>query len=113
MRKGTLPLVSVMNGVATGIVLAVAAAIVGGIFFMIRLMSDDSDKYKQIKEFAEALLGSSSGRAGGADASAEAASPPPASWAAAGEAFSEPCPACGATVTHEHAECPSCGLRLQ
>lgn len=114
MRKSMFPLVSVMSGVATGVVLLVAAALVGGLFFMIRMMTDDSDKYKQIKDFAQALLGPPApSRPGGEESKDEiAAGGARIRPAGGGEAFSEPCPGCGTTVTEEHVDCPSCGLRL-
>ena len=50
---------SMMNFAATSIVLLIAAALIGAMIVMIRLMttSDESGKHKQLKEFVEALFG--------------------------------------------------------
>jgi hypothetical protein len=54
-----------MSGVATGIVLLFAAALIGAMVFMIRLTTGDSGKHKELKEFVEALLGTPSHLRGG------------------------------------------------
>jgi hypothetical protein len=102
-----------MSGVATGIVLLLAAGLLGAMFFLIRLTTDDSDKHRELKAFVNALFGGMpSGQADGQHSEGRAASRERRDVPEE-ERFSEPCPACGETVTHEHDECPSCGLRLQ
>ncbi|QYR21322.1 hypothetical protein KZ483_27225 [Paenibacillus sp. sptzw28] len=109
LRNGMLPLVSVMSGIATGIVLLFATTLIGAMVFIIRLTTQDSGKHKELREFVEALFGTPSHlRPSDAGADEHKSERP----VRADEPFSEPCPACGETVTHEHAECPSCGLRL-
>lgn len=102
---------------ATIVVLLVAVALIAGMIFIIRQMTDYSDnvdepdKYKALRDFVSALFGKKAAQQAEAD-SAEAQS------AAAADpdkrdSFCEPCPACGVTVTEQHIFCPSCGLRLQ
>ncbi|MBB3068203.1 hypothetical protein FHS14_001179 [Paenibacillus baekrokdamisoli] len=104
-----------MNAVATSIVLFVAAALIGAMFLMIRLMSDGSDKHSELKAFVETLFGSPAHLRTGSDGN----EPPIEGKEANGqtkltsaEPYTELCPACEETVTHEHEQCPSCGLRL-
>ncbi|MBW7458030.1 zinc ribbon domain-containing protein [Paenibacillus sepulcri] len=111
MKKGMFPLVSIMGGLATAVVLLFTAALVGGMLFLIRLMSDDSDKYKQMKEYMETVFGTPAHlRSGGDEPAAE--EDETSTLASPLKPFSELCPACGEPVTHEHRDCPACGLRL-
>lgn len=98
-----------MNAIATLVVLAVAGALVAAMVYMIRLSADDSGKSSELRRFVEALFGGSSVRQETVSAGDEAAA---ARLAEHKEPFSEPCPACGETVTHRDADCPACGLRL-
>ena len=108
------PFVTWFDVGATAIVLAAAGALLGGMFLFVRAASDDSGKYKELKEIVETLFatpahlrpGDDADR-GGAAGAAEAGSP-----ARSSAPFSEPCPACGETVTERDAACPSCDLRL-
>ncbi|CAM4094221.1 zinc ribbon domain-containing protein [Paenibacillus alkaliterrae] len=109
-----LPLVTWLDIGATAIVLAIAGALLGGMFLFVRIASDDSDRYKELKEIVETLFGTPAhllqqpeGSAG--DDSAKSGT---AAAAATVSPFSEPCPACGETVTERDSFCPSCGLRL-
>lgn len=100
---------------ATALVLFIALAIVGAMFFMIKLTNDDSEKYKELKEMVETLFGTPAHLRPSpppADSDAVNGKEAAAQSAAAQESFAEPCPACGETVTELHKECPSCGLRL-
>jgi rubrerythrin len=97
-----------MNAIATILVLAVAGALVAAMIYILKLSSDDSGKTSELKQFVEALFGGSRQEAAGEDDSAAALK----RLAEHKDAFSEPCPACGETVTHQDADCPACGLRL-
>jgi len=99
-----------MGSLATGIVLLVVGALVGGMVFIIRLMSDDSDKFKEVKAYMETIFGSPAHLRSGDDEAAEEKADGPS--ALLQKPFSELCPACGEPVTHENTVCPSCGLRL-
>lgn len=100
-----------MNAIATAIVLAIAGVLVAAMIYIVKLSVDDSGKTSELRRFAEALFG---GNAAGQEAAAEAEEPADARerLAASRESFSEPCPACGETVTQRDADCPGCGLRL-
>ncbi|HUC93789.1 MAG TPA: hypothetical protein VMS09_17535 [Paenibacillus sp.] len=107
--------INTVDVAATAVVLLIAAGIVGAMIAVIRAVADDSGKHSHLKQFVETLFETPAHlRPGGGSVKAEEperdADGRPA--AAAGERFSEPCPACGETVTHEDANCPSCGLRL-
>ncbi|MWC27786.1 hypothetical protein [Paenibacillus sp. MMS18-CY102] len=98
---------------ATAFVLFLALALVGTMFLLIKLSNDDSDKYKDLKEMVETIFGTPAHlRTGNAASQDDANKEAAAQSAAAVEAFAEPCPACGETVTEQHRDCPSCGLRL-
>ena len=98
---------------ATAIVLIAAGALLAGMFLFVKIASDDSDRYKELKEMVETLFGTpahlrqQSGDPSGKD-EAISKDGQPASTAP----FSEPCPACGETVTERDSICPSCGLQL-
>lgn len=103
---------------ATAIVLIIAGVLLAGMFMFVRIASDDSDKYKDLKEMVETIFGTpahlrpqsqsddSSISQKGKDSAKEIA---PGNLAP----FSEPCPACSETVTERDSSCPSCGLQLQ
>ncbi|EFM10361.1 hypothetical protein PaecuDRAFT_2797 [Paenibacillus curdlanolyticus YK9] len=98
---------------ATAFVLFLAFALLGAMFLIVKLSTDDSDKFKDLKEMVETIFGTPAHlRSGNANAQEDASKDSAAQSAAALEAFSEPCPACGETVTEQHRDCPSCGLRL-
>lgn len=98
---------------ATAIVLVIAALLLGGMFMFVRIASDDSDRYKELKEMVETLFGTPAHlRQQPEAAEGEEAAASPASTATI-IPFSEPCPACGETVTEQHTVCPSCELRLR
>ncbi|TYP70692.1 hypothetical protein [Paenibacillus methanolicus] len=110
-----LPLAGWISGLATGGVLLLALGLVGAMFAIIRITTSDSDKHREIRDFVETLFGTPAHLRPGSGAAEETAAgkeerPAPA---ANGHAYSEPCPGCGETVTQAHADCPSCGLRLQ
>jgi hypothetical protein len=101
---------------ATSLVLLLTFGLLGAMFLIVKLSSDDSGKYKVLKDMVETLFetpahlrAGSPAKSDGAADNKEAA----AQSAAALEPFVEACPACGDTVTETHNECPSCGLRLQ
>ncbi|GMK40048.1 hypothetical protein PCCS19_31030 [Paenibacillus sp. CCS19] len=99
---------------ATSLVLLLTFGLLGAMFLIIKLSSDDSGKYNALKDMVETLFETPAHLRPGAaakndDNNKEAA----AQSAAALEPFVEACPACGDTVTEAHKECPTCGLRLQ
>lgn len=95
------------------IAVTILVVLLGGMFFLLRAMSDESGKYGEIKEMLDSLFSTPSFLRPGSDPKEV---PPGHGEAAAArtdvEPFEDECPACRARVTHEHAECPSCGLRL-
>ncbi|MGO4370338.1 hypothetical protein [Paenibacillus sp. 2TAB19] len=98
---------------ATAIVLLVAFLLLAGMIFFIRIASSGEDKHAEIREMVETLFGTPAHlrAAPPSDASTSASSSPsPLTKPAA--SFSEPCPACGETVTQNDVHCPSCDLRL-
>ncbi|MBM7568956.1 hypothetical protein [Paenibacillus sacheonensis] len=101
-----------MNAIATTIVLAGAGMLVGAMIYILKLASDDSANASQLRQFVEVLFNGSSNRQEAAAAEEEEAAHRKRLAEQHGESFAEPCPACGDTVTHENAYCPSCGLRL-
>jgi hypothetical protein len=110
-----LPLFSWFDVGATAIVLTIAALLLGGMFMFVRIASDDSDKFKELKEMVETLFGTPAHLRQNAEPptnNKSAAATGAAVSAAAAVPFSEPCPACNKTVTERDTECPSCGLRL-
>ncbi|SDW67816.1 hypothetical protein [Paenibacillus sp. CF384] len=101
-----------MNVFATSIVLLLAGGLVAAMVFMIRLSTDDSDKHPEIKQFVTALFGGAASPVQADPAASGQQESAAARDALSEEPFTEPCPACGDPVTHQHVECPSCGLRL-
>jgi hypothetical protein len=99
---------------ATALVLLLTFGLLGAMFFIIKLSSDDSGKYKALKDMVETLFETPAHlRSSPADKSDADSKEAAAQSAAALEPFVEECPACGGIVTEAHKECPSCGLRLQ
>jgi hypothetical protein len=96
-----------------GIAFAVLLLILGGMFMLVKVISDDSGKYEEMKAMMDPVFHPPAFLRPGTDAGE---TPPAHGEAAAArsseEAFEDQCPACGERVTHEHADCPSCGLRL-
>ncbi|EXX88903.1 hypothetical protein BG53_01040 [Paenibacillus darwinianus] len=102
-----------VNVTGTVVVLLAAAVIVGAMIAVIRAVSDDSGRHSELKRFMETLFETPDHlRPGGGERAKQCEGEAGGSEGSAGERFSEPCPACGETVTHEDASCPSCGLRL-
>ncbi|MBW5445459.1 hypothetical protein GE107_05210 [Cohnella sp. CFH 77786] len=99
-----------------GIAVTALVLLLGGMYALVRAMSDDSGKYEEIKKMLDPIFhtpsflrpGSESGEASQAQGETAAT----AAARAAHEPFEDECPGCRERVTHEHAECPSCGLRL-
>src|SRR3569832_2336400 len=93
---------------ATAFVLFLAFALVGAMFLLIKLSTDESDKYKDLKEMVETLFGTPAHlRSSNANTKEDASKESAVQSAATMEAFAEPCPACGETVTEQHRDCPS------
>ncbi|OBZ11168.1 zinc ribbon domain-containing protein [Bacillus sp. FJAT-26390] len=98
---------------ATAIVLLIAGTLLAGMFMFIRIASDDSDRYKVLKEMVETLFGTPAHLRQQPENNADKAIvKTDKSAEAAIAAFSEPCPACSETVTERDSTCPSCGLQL-
>lgn len=101
--------VSLLDIGATAIVLLCAGLLLGAMFLFIRISTDDSDKFKDLKDMVEALFSTPAHLRPSETAASKEEAPIAPSVKLA---FSEPCPACEQTVTEQDAECPSCGLRL-
>lgn len=99
---------------ATAIVLLVALLLLAGMIFFIRIASSGEDKHAEIREMVETLFGTPAHLRPTRqnDASPPSSSSASASLSKSAAPFSEPCPACGETVTENDAHCPSCDLRL-
>jgi len=112
----TRPLLTWFDIGATTIVLVIAFALLTGMFIFIRIVSDDSDKYKDIKEMVETIFGTPAhlrpSPYGQASSSKESKGALVNDAAAAKAPFSETCPACDEIVTEQNSVCPSCGLQL-
>ncbi|MFX3633256.1 MAG: hypothetical protein ACE3L7_15330 [Candidatus Pristimantibacillus sp.] len=101
--------VSLLDVGATAIVLLCAGLLLGAMFLFIRISTDDSEKYNDLKAMVEALFSTPAHlRPSEAAATKEEARASSSTL----QSFSEPCPACEQTVTELDSECPSCGLRL-
>lgn len=97
---------------ATSLVLLLTFGLLGAMFLIVKLSSDDSGKYKVLKDMVETLFETPAHLRPGAAAKSDDNKEAAAQSAAALEPFVEACPACGDTVTEAHKDCPSCGLRL-
>ena len=97
-----------------GIASAVLLLILGGMYLLIRVMSDDSGKYEELRAMLDPLFHPPAFlQPGAADRSQSPDSAAAGSRSADElEPYEEACPGCGEQVTHVHAECPGCGLRL-
>jgi len=92
--------------------------LVGGMLFVVRLMSDDSERFKDLKEMVETLMGTPAHLRPSPpeenDAARQAAAASEASPAGrAATPFEDACPACREPVDQTHVFCPLCELRLQ
>lgn len=94
------------------VVLLIAGGFLAGMFMFVRIASDDSGKYKDIKEMVETIFGTPAHLRPSADETSKNRHDPNKLGAAAALPFSEPCPACSVTVTEQDETCPSCGLQL-
>jgi hypothetical protein len=98
-----------------GITLTVLLVILVGMFVIVRAMSDDSGRFGEVKEMMEAMFHTPSflrpgnGEAGSGSRNSQEEM---AAARTVHDPFEDQCPACLERVTHEHKECPSCGLRL-
>ncbi|HTG67974.1 MAG TPA: zinc ribbon domain-containing protein [Candidatus Udaeobacter sp.] len=107
------PLFSWFDVGATAIVLIIAGMLLAGMFMFVRLASDDSDRYRDLKEIVETLFGTPAHlRQPSEQISAKGDGKSEGGSSASAAPFSEPCPACNETVTERDSVCPSCGLRL-
>ncbi|GKU77961.1 zinc ribbon domain-containing protein [Paenibacillus sp. L3-i20] len=107
---------------ATAFVLLLAIILVGAMFLFIRVSTDDSDKYKVIREMVETIFGTPAHLRAGQDPNPDdaSASQSGSSGAKSGtssnvqqlQPFREQCPACGEEVTEQDINCPACELRL-
>lgn len=96
-----------------GIASVVLLLILGSMYLLVRVMSDDSGKYEELRAMLDPLFHPpaflQSGSADRTQTPADEDSPRSADEL---EPFEEACPGCGERVTQVHAECPECGLRL-
>jgi hypothetical protein len=96
-----------------GITFLVLFLLLGGMYALVRFMSDDSGKYEELKAMMDPLFHTPSFLRPGTDSGdGSAARTETAASKRADESFEDECPACRQRVTHENADCPSCGLRL-
>lgn len=91
---------------------AAIVLILGGMYGMIRIMSDDSGKYEEFRKLLDPIFHPPAFLRPGEDAANDAAASSESADEVAPEPFEEACPGCGEQVTEQHASCPSCGLRL-
>ncbi|MFF2889834.1 hypothetical protein [Paenibacillus sp. NPDC057967] len=108
-HSAVAPLASWLNIGATALVLILACGLLGAMFLVIRVMSDDSDNYKSIRGMVEAIFGTP------AHLRNEQEEPHASSSLKTGKplaSYREPCPGCGEEVTERDVICPSCELRL-
>ena len=90
--------------------------LIAGMFLIVRVLSGDSEQFKDLKEMVETLFNTPAHLRPGADPGPDTGSgegEAAAGIESARPAFEEPCPACGETVNERHRFCPSCELRLQ
>lgn len=102
---------STVSWVGTTITIVVAAIILLIFFMVIKMSTDDSEKHSEVRKYMEALFGglsSNSKDEGNEEAKRQAAE----RLAKEMGPFEDTCPACQTAVTHQHIDCPSCGLRL-
>lgn len=104
-----VPFSSWLNIGATVLVLLLACGLLGAMFLVIRVMSDDSDNYKTIRSMVEAIFGTPAHLQSGKEDPPASPSTPNGSPSAS---YREPCPGCGEEVTERDVTCPSCELRL-
>lgn len=96
-----------------GIASVVLLFILGGMYLLVRVMSDDSGKYEELRSILDPLFHPPAFlQPGASDRAQTPADPNSPSSSNALEQFEEACPGCGEQVTHVHPECPGCGLRL-
>lgn len=97
---------------------AAIVLILGSMYLLIRIMSDDSGKYEEFKKMLDpifhppAFLRPGADNADNADDADDAAATRENAATSVPEPFEEECPGCGERVTEQHAACPACGLRL-
>ncbi|ANE46990.1 hypothetical protein SY83_12685 [Paenibacillus swuensis] len=102
-----------LNLIGYSAVIVVAAVILGGMFMVVRLATEDSDKQSWVREIVESMFGTPAHLRPAAPENKNAEDDMGKSNSSALETFEEPCPACGERVTQAHEICPSCDLRLQ
>jgi hypothetical protein len=96
-----------------GITLTVLLVILVGMFVIVRAMSDDSGRFVEVKQMMDSMFHTPSFlRPGNGEAGSGTVHDETAAAFSVHETFEDQCPACLERVTHEHKECPSCGLRL-
>lgn len=100
------------DALATAVVLIIAGALLTGMFMFVRIASDDSDRYKELKEMVETIFGTPAHLRPHSEDNSAKDGAKSERRAGAAAAFSEPCPACSETVTERDSICPSCGLQL-
>ncbi|WP_133297948.1 hypothetical protein [Paenibacillus paeoniae] len=103
------PLSLWLNIGATALVLILACGLLGAMFLVIRVMSDDSDNFKTIRGMVEAIFGNPAHLRNGQDETPASSSTQNGTPLAT---YREPCPGCGEEVTERDVTCPSCELRL-
>jgi len=95
-----------------GIASVVLLLVLGSMYLLIRVMSDDSGKYEELRAMLDPLFHPPAFLQGAPERVQPSGDSESPRADAVPEPFEEACPGCGEQVTHVHAECPSCGLRL-
>ncbi|WP_138754897.1 hypothetical protein [Paenibacillus sinopodophylli] len=114
--QASLPplLFSLLDVGMTTVVILIAGGFLTGMFMFVRMASDDSDRYKNLKEMVETIFGTPAHLRPSTDSSSTGTGDKDKDKPNVAELspFSEPCPACSETITERDLTCPSCGLRL-
>jgi hypothetical protein len=102
-----LPMFSHVAMWGYGAAIGFAVLILVGLFVVVRTVSGDPDAHSDLRQMVEALGG---GAGGGQEAASSGRKSSDGHLQE--EPFEDTCPACSEPVTHEHGNCPACGLRL-
>lgn len=103
-----------VNIAGTLIAVTICVFLLTMMVLFIRVSTGDSEKYKDIREMIETMFGTPAHLRPDSNSESDRRKDEAAASTASRDSqpFSEPCPACGYSVTEQHADCPSCELRL-